>query len=333
MDLSAQQFSIPVMQQQLTIRDCEQLDQVYESMFEYDSVQLHRSSLINQIQLLASPRVVLYQERYYTKVWYMGALRSGMIAFSLPAKASPGLWWKRQLKRCEVPFARSSRFLEMVYPETMSHIVVVLSEDFLFGIAESQGVGLQALNLTGRSIQCDPLVFESVRQTLLRLITAQCQYSELLQNSGLFDEQIASLILKLLTQRVQTRSVESQSAMVPSVASRIVQIVQQQRSVPTIKELCRMLGMSRRTMELHFRNETDESPVRFLRVRRLCAARRDLLHTLPGTTSVTRIMQRNGFRDAGRFAAMYSQMFDELPRRTLNRVPRIAPVICSPGID
>ena len=86
-----------------------------------------------------------------------------------------------------------------------------------------------------------------------------------------------------------------------------------------IAELCRMIGVERRTLSRAFQAVHGTTPSRYLRAARLNLAREALL--VPGTecTTVTEIATRFGFRELGRFATEYRAAFGESPSETLRR--------------
>jgi transcriptional regulator GlxA family with amidase domain len=60
-------------------------------------------------------------------------------------------------------------------------------------------------------------------------------------------------------------------------------------------------------------------PVRYLWLRRMHLARRALIQTAPGTSTVTDIATANGFWELGRFAVEYHALFGEAPSASLRR--------------
>lgn len=85
-----------------------------------------------------------------------------------------------------------------------------------------------------------------------------------------------------------------------------------------VPELCHALGIKPRALRLAFAALFGMSPARFLRLRRLHAAHRDLRNA-QRPSSVTEVGIRHGFFDLGRFASEYRATFGELPSSTLAR--------------
>jgi AraC-like DNA-binding protein len=88
-------------------------------------------------------------------------------------------------------------------------------------------------------------------------------------------------------------------------------------------ELCSTCGVRERALQKAFKVLLHVSPMRYLKLRRLHAAR-DALLNASEQWSVKRAALEAGFRDLGRFAADYSRVFGESPSATLKglRAPR-----------
>lgn len=86
----------------------------------------------------------------------------------------------------------------------------------------------------------------------------------------------------------------------------------------TVEDLCRELGVSRRTLQYSFREVLRLNPVGYLRAVRLNGARRALKAAGCGDT-VQDIAARWGFWHLSHFACDYRRMFGELPSETMQR--------------
>lgn len=82
-----------------------------------------------------------------------------------------------------------------------------------------------------------------------------------------------------------------------------------------VTEICRAIGVSRRTLQYCFQDVMGISPAAFLRSVRLNGARR----TLKTAASVTEAAAYWGFWHFGHFAGDYRKMFGELPSETFRR--------------
>jgi AraC-like DNA-binding protein len=89
-----------------------------------------------------------------------------------------------------------------------------------------------------------------------------------------------------------------------------------------VPELCKMIGVSDRTLRACCQEQLGMSPKRYLLLRRMHLARRALRDGAPTAATVTEIATRYGFWQFGRFAGEYRAIFGELPSATLGR-PRV----------
>jgi AraC family ethanolamine operon transcriptional activator len=85
------------------------------------------------------------------------------------------------------------------------------------------------------------------------------------------------------------------------------------------EDLCRVTEVSERSLFYAFQEIYGTSPLRYLKLRRLCQVRRGLQTADPQHETVTSIATHAGFWELGRFAAEYRQLFGELPSATLSR--------------
>ena len=88
-----------------------------------------------------------------------------------------------------------------------------------------------------------------------------------------------------------------------------------------ISDLCRLIGVSERTLRTLCQEQLGVSPQRFLALRRLHLARRALLRSDARSATVTGIATGCGFWELGRFASVYKSLFGESPSSTLHRRP------------
>lgn len=86
-----------------------------------------------------------------------------------------------------------------------------------------------------------------------------------------------------------------------------------------VLQLANAAGVSVRQLQRSFISFTGMSPSQWQRLHRLNLARRDLLRTVPGETTVAEIAMRWSFWHLGRFSEIYRHIFGELPSCTLLR--------------
>ena len=86
-----------------------------------------------------------------------------------------------------------------------------------------------------------------------------------------------------------------------------------------ISDLCRVVDVSERTLEVAFIEIMGMSPVAYLKRLRLHRVRDELLAAEPRSTRVSTVAVKWGFWHFGEFSQAYKQCFGELPSQTLRR--------------
>jgi AraC-like DNA-binding protein len=89
----------------------------------------------------------------------------------------------------------------------------------------------------------------------------------------------------------------------------------------SVSDLCRVTGVSERTLEYAFREVMGLTPVAYLIRLRLHRVRKGLLAGTHATTTVTAEALKWGFWHFGEFSRAYKGCFGELPSDTLRRPP------------
>lgn len=84
----------------------------------------------------------------------------------------------------------------------------------------------------------------------------------------------------------------------------------------TIEQLCKVLGLSRRSLQYAFEHVLDISPAQYLRAARLNGVRRELKATPKSEGSIQDIAARWGFWHLGHFTACYRELFGCRPSET-----------------
>jgi AraC family ethanolamine operon transcriptional activator len=87
----------------------------------------------------------------------------------------------------------------------------------------------------------------------------------------------------------------------------------------TVEELCKAVGVSRRSLQTCFHEVMGTNPVNYLRTMRLNAARRELRRHDGRTRNIADVAARWGFWHLSHFATDYRNLFGELPSNTLAR--------------
>lgn len=88
-----------------------------------------------------------------------------------------------------------------------------------------------------------------------------------------------------------------------------------------VSDLCRVAGVSERTLDYAFKEVMGLTPLAYLTRLRLHLVRKTLLAATPGSTTVSAQALTWGFWHFGEFSRAYRACFGELPSQTLQRRP------------
>lgn len=110
---------------------------------------------------------------------------------------------------------------------------------------------------------------------------------------------------------------------VPKTVALALDFVAQNADLPiTCVDIAAHASVSRRGLEMAFREHLATSPAAYVRRYRLGRVREQLAAAEPGDgTSVTEVAARWGFTQSSRFAAYYRGVYGEQPSRTLRNAP------------
>ena len=86
-----------------------------------------------------------------------------------------------------------------------------------------------------------------------------------------------------------------------------------------LKDIAEAVHVDRRTLRLAFRRYCGQSVKEFIEQRRLESVHNELRKADARSTTVTAIVQCNGFSNHSRFATAYRRRFGEYPSETLRR--------------
>ena len=106
---------------------------------------------------------------------------------------------------------------------------------------------------------------------------------------------------------------------VPATVARAQDFIARNADLPiTPSDIARCAGVSKRALEMAFRQHLSLSPAAYLRRYRLARVHDSLRSATPGDgTSVTRLAARWGFTDPSRFVQHYRAVYEQLPSATL----------------
>ena len=162
----------------------------------------------------------------------------------------------------------------------------------------------------------------SVGRELHRLHAAAMQAGRL-QSAALVDPEAAhGLEQQLIHVLIECLAGEPVKSTVPStetyqkLSARLEELIRTHPDMG-VAEIKAALGVTERTLRRSCNQQLAMGPKSYIRLCRLQQAHRDLCYGTPETVRISDVARRSGFRSRGRFAALYRDMFGELPSFTL----------------
>jgi AraC family ethanolamine operon transcriptional activator len=211
--------------------------------------------------------------------------------------------------------------------ETLSHPGfrgdgLSIPEDLIRSTAELLGLPdpLERLPEGSCFVESDPRGMERLRRSLDGLYSAVSSQVDVPLNETSCSEmefEVHSALVSVLSSGLKT-DVQSPPQTVRSRASRLAldYIEANADTAPSIKDICRISGVSYRTLNYAFHERFGVSPKQYLQAVRLDRVRRDLRKVGP-RGKINDTANRWGFWHMGQFAADYRRQFGELPSEPL----------------
>jgi AraC-like DNA-binding protein len=281
-----------------------------------------RADFAARIVSVGLPR--LWMQRYYTNA----ALIARFSAFSgragLILSLQPGL----VLNGISLPagriarYAPSQEFCLRTAPGSPYVVAMGLPIDDL--VAAGAALADQDLTATRRGLIAEPKPVAQAK--LVRLHAAIGRLAEdapeIITNPAVAHGLEQSLIEAAVDCLCDAEAHENTSAQRRRelIMRRFFRFVEERPSAALyVPEICAAIGTPHRTLLLCCQERLGMAPKRFLLLRRLSLARRELREA-HSATSVTEIATKYGFWEFGRFAGLYRSVFGESPSDTLRRV-------------
>jgi len=136
---------------------------------------------------------------------------------------------------------------------------------------------------------------------------------------GLTEEMLARLILLSVPHNYSELFLAQPARAVPYYVKRVVDHITENAADPvSLADLCRISGVSARSLNAGFRQFCNTTPMHYLRAARLDRARDRLASAMPDT-SITGVALDCGFNHLSKFSRAYLERFAERPSQTLAR--------------
>lgn len=253
-----------------------------------------------------------------------GRAWDGSIVFSLPIEAQgEGRFAGRPLVFPACLVTDGQDLVELCTPQSLDLACIAVNRSWLLEMAEAQGRKLAAQRLrSGRTgLHGSTPTMRRLKHAVADVFADLPRLTQALDHAGSrggLENALADLLLDTLSaeEGEPVSTVTPQKKIADRARAYVMEHAERQ---PTIDDICRHVGVSRRKLQNCFHDAFGFSPTQFLRMMRLDGVRRDLRAAAGGAVSIGEIASRWGFWHWSRFAGEYRALFGELPSQTLRR--------------
>ena len=301
---------------------CDSPDEFHQKAvgWDIDHIQLASGNYRVSIDLVHTRNIQFSNVTRNVGVNERGGLPPGTCAIALPTflGSDPLYYCGGLLEKNECLALKSGEEFETFSSGAMNYITIVIDSDLF---------NKEAVRLTGKPFAS---LVQSHRVRInkhdqLRLMQAISTVMDELKRYPLQLPTVQQLLLEKQIMEQLLLSIQSPSGKkikIPNrrqVAWRAEQLIRRhpQQNLD-IKQLCKLIGCSARTLHLGFRERYGLTPRQYNHILTLNIVRYKLCHSRP-EESISTIAMDWGFYHLGHFSQQYKQLFSELPSVTIKR--------------
>jgi AraC-like DNA-binding protein len=289
--------------------------------WDLDFIQLDPGSLSADV-LQAGIGPVMLGRYFFTRHFHQrGGSPPGVRTFGLVDP--PGATWCGRMTDANtiLVFPTSADYESFSFPGFLARTISI-AEERLDSVSES--LGLPTIEeIAGRgdfAARCDQKLVEWLRSYVEKVCRTVSKSPVLLNRTSLYKElnhELPARLLRTLSHRRETPN---------ALPKRRQQAIHKARTYiegcdgdVSIEELCRVSGVSWRTLDYAFKEHMGLSPKKYLQAFRLNRVHKELLMLSPTDVKISDVANHWGFWHMGRFASEYRSFFGELPSETTHR--------------
>jgi AraC-like DNA-binding protein len=292
--------------------------------WELELIQLDQGRFSGELQQIVLGPAAIGRLRLGRSIHQRGAAPRGFLTFGIPASHSPEFFMGERPSSAHVlRFPRAGEF-DAVADAGFDAYPVSFSLEHLARLTRRLGLPDVTELASSPSVQSVPeSALDGIRRHLRRLLQEGGDVERLGAN-GFRDAVEFELPKRILTALASSRRCKPPRVRLRDQAIRrsMDYIAAADGQPVTVRELCREVRVSWRTLNYAFRERFEVTPKAYLNAVRLNGARKDLRNADPDHKKVAEVANRWGFWHMGQFAADYRRLFRELPSETLSRKSR-----------
>ncbi len=277
----------------------------------------------NRLLMLMAPDFMIYREWYKLALHVQGLSPPGMLGIGIPMGkiSQDGLYWNIAHHEKTLPASLPGPVDGRLYGGHSQIIIFIqlglLEQELSPSLFEKLRHAAET-----HLVEAHPRILQSFAVWANSLLENLKSTPDLARTPAI----LASIKLELLDHLIMlAASLPPVTALAsePTRMRGLRKAVEYLRHTPNVhipmSNLCRVSGISERSLQYAFRDAFGMTPNETMLHRRLHFVRQALLFTDTQSASVTEVAMKFGFSELGRFASRYKRLFGELPSQTLTR--------------
>ena len=286
--------------------------------WDLNMTQLGRGQFNANLGFVQFRGMLLSHERWSKRLSAVGSPPYGYLALS-GSCSRPYVLCGQKIDSTAVVCERGGASIEFVTPDNEAHwVLLVPNEQIMARLGEELAEDVLS---RARTHSADPVLIGNLGSLVSRIVERFLDDPSLCTDAKL----VAALqthLLDAVFDLVLHKDCCSDPGTVPrrrDAARHAARIVETLHEPIGVDELASLVGASRRSLEMGFREYFDVSPRKYTHLARLNGLHHELRSAVPGSLSVTDAATRWGFFELGRASVDYRMVFGECPSATLSR--------------
>ena len=287
--------------------------------WDMSHTQVSLGNFRSHTHCVRNDRVIVYRQSWNQKIVARGTSPAGYVTVGTTMAGSTHInWCGVDLSRERLAWTPPSGEVDFISSQRCSLVVALIRADVL---ASYLGDADLATEEHGLHIHCPEQNGNEMVATIQSILTRYARQPDLLDDPR-ESQDFESEVLGALAGCANWGPLPDDS---PPRRTEIlrgaVAHVERMPNRITVPQLAKAVGVSRRTLEVAFRESLNITPLQFMRRSRMNRALHTLRVATPGSNTVTEVATKLGFTDLGRFAADYRNLFGLDPSQTLGIDP------------
>lgn len=286
------------------------------------------------MRYITMPGITLYRERFDLGCRLQGLSPANVFALGVPLQSGlRSTYWDVPVCDSGLPIALPGG-MDTLLDTGHDHLVLLVELRLLADYLPPEHYQALQRLATNHLLPSSSVKVERFGKWLLELLNSVYHKPDMLKYSAVVQSMQEDLLDRLMDMiQVPYSSPHKPTSSKRSLGlERALEFLREvDCSSVSIPEISKAAGVSLRTLEYAFRDTFELTPLAYLRLQRMHAARRALIAASPDTTTVAAAACMHGFHQPAKFAIDYRRLFGEPPSKTLKHQfmgNELSPLIC-----